>query len=82
MELEGDEERHDDGDTDAAAPAHITMDDAEDEEEAKARIEKMQLASVSDVRSVAGLMKQLEPVMEVSKSSPFARRRIAVIYIA
>jgi hypothetical protein len=37
---------------------------------------------VSDVRSVAGLMKQLEPVMEVSKSSPFARRRIAVIYIA
>jgi U4/U6 small nuclear ribonucleoprotein PRP31 len=42
------------------------MDDAEDEEEAKARIEKMQLASVSDVRSVAGLMRQLEPVMEVS----------------
>ncbi|KAM0697039.1 hypothetical protein Q7P36_003110 [Cladosporium allicinum] len=64
MELEGDEERNDDADLDAAAPAHVTMDDAEDEEEAKARIEKMQLASVSDVRSVAGLMKQLEPVME------------------
>jgi hypothetical protein len=70
MELEGDEERNDDADLDAAAPAHVTMDDAEDEEEAKARIEKMQLASVSDVRSVAGLMKQLEPVMEVSKSNP------------
>jgi U4/U6 small nuclear ribonucleoprotein PRP31 len=82
MELEEDEERHDDADPDAAAPAHLTMDDAEDEEEAKARIEKMQLASVSDVRSVAGLMKQLEPVIEVSKSNPFARRRIAVIYIA
>ena len=58
------EERNDDADLDAAAPAHVAMDDAEDEEEAKARIEKMQLASVSDVRSVAGLMKQLEPVME------------------
>lgn len=66
MELEGDEEQHDDEDPDAAAPSHLKMDDAEDEEEAKARIEKMQLASVSDVRSVAGLMRQLEPVMEVS----------------
>lgn len=82
MELEGDEERHDDADPDTAAPAHLSMEDAEDEEEAKARIEKMQLASVSDVRSVAGLMKQLEPVMEVSKSTPLTRRRIAVIYIA
>ena len=67
MELEGDEEQQDDEDPDAAAPSHLKMEDAEDEEEAKARIEKMQLASVSDVRSVAGLMKQLEPVMEVSK---------------
>ena len=67
MELEGDEEQQDDEDPDAAAPSHLKMEDAEDEEEAKARIEKMQLASVSDVRSVAGLMRQLEPVMEVSK---------------
>lgn len=67
MELEGDEEQHDDADPDAAAPSHLKMEDAEDEEEAKARIEKMQLASVSDVRSVAGLMRQLEPVMEVSE---------------
>jgi hypothetical protein len=66
MELDGDEEQHDDADPDAAAPSHLKMEDAEDEEEAKARIEKMQLASVSDVRSVAGLMRQLEPVMEVS----------------
>ncbi|MCJ1312984.1 U4/U6-U5 snRNP complex subunit prp31 [Agyrium rufum] len=36
----------------------------DDEEEAKAKIEKMQLGGVNDVRSVAGLMKKLEPVLE------------------
>ena len=82
MELEDDEEQHDDADPDGAAPSHLKMEDAEDEEEAKARIEKMQLASVSDVRSVAGLMKQLEPVMEVSIPYPSARRRTTVVYIA
>jgi U4/U6 small nuclear ribonucleoprotein PRP31 len=80
MELEGDEEQHDDEDPDAAVPSHLKMDDAEDEEEAKARIEKMQLASVADVRSVAGLMRQLEPVMEVSRPTPCARRRTTVVY--
>lgn len=78
MELEGDEEQQEDTDMDGAAPAHLKMDDAEDEEEAKARIEKMHLASVSDVRSVAGLMKQLEPVMEVSLPTP--RKTSPVIY--
>lgn len=78
MELEGDEEQQEDTDMDGAAPAHLKMDDAEDEEEAKARIEKMHLASVSDVRSVAGLMKQLEPVMEVSLPAP--RKTSPVIY--
>ncbi|KAL9117705.1 MAG: hypothetical protein Q9187_005755 [Circinaria calcarea] len=38
--------------------------DADDEEEAKAKVEKMQLGGVNDVRSVAGLMKTLEPVLE------------------
>lgn len=66
MELEGDEERQDEEDPNVAAPSHLKMEDAEDEEEAKARIEKMQLANVADVRSVAGLMRQLEPVIEVS----------------
>jgi len=41
------------------------MDDAQDEEETKAKVEKMQLGGVSDVRNVAGLMKTLEPVLEV-----------------
>ena len=41
------------------------MEDAEDEEETKAKVEKMQLGGVSDVRNVAGLMKTLEPVLQV-----------------
>ena len=49
------------------------IEDAEDEEETKAKVEKMQLGGVSDVRNVAGLMKTLEPVLEVriSLSWPF-----------
>jgi U4/U6 small nuclear ribonucleoprotein PRP31 len=41
------------------------LDEAQDEEEAKAKVEKMQLGGVNDVRNVAGLMKTLEPVLEV-----------------
>ncbi|KAF3086178.1 U4/U6-U5 snRNP complex subunit prp31 [Orbilia oligospora] len=39
-------------------------DDGEDETQTKARIEKMQLGKVDDVRSIAKLMKVLEPVLE------------------
>lgn len=42
----------------------------EDPEEAKARVEKMQLKDVNDVRNIAGLMKTLEPVLEVSETPP------------
>lgn len=63
MELDGDEEEPDDDDADGA---HATMESAEDEMETKARVERMQLRNVSDVRSVASLMKQLQPVIEVS----------------
>ncbi|MCJ1264971.1 U4/U6-U5 snRNP complex subunit prp31 [Lobaria immixta] len=41
------------------------LEDAEDEEEAKAKVEKMQLGGINDVRNVAGLMKTLEPVLQV-----------------
>jgi U4/U6 small nuclear ribonucleoprotein PRP31 len=41
------------------------LDEPEDEEETKAKVEKMQLGRVNDVRNVAGLMKTLEPVLEV-----------------
>ena len=66
MELDDDEEPVDDIDMDGVTPANGPANEAEDEEEAKARVEKMQLGGVNDVRSVAGLMKTLEPVLEVS----------------
>lgn len=81
MELERDEERQDEEDPNVAAPSHLKMEDAEDEEEAKARIEKMQLANVADVRSVAGLMKQLEPVIEVSTLPLCRKTKISVVYM-
>jgi U4/U6 small nuclear ribonucleoprotein PRP31 len=65
MELDGDEEEVDE-DEEMAGMNDSAMDRPDDEEEAKAKVEKMQLGGVNDVRSVAGLMKTLEPVLEVS----------------
>ncbi|KAH8592388.1 Prp31 C terminal domain-containing protein [Bisporella sp. PMI_857] len=59
MELDGDEE-----DVDEDMEGMDLKDDIEDEEETKAKIEKMQLGDVDDVRSVAGLMRKLEPVLK------------------
>ena len=67
MDMGVDEEEPEDEDANGAVPAHLKKEEAEDEEETKARVEKMELKTVSDVRSVAGLMKQLEPVVEVSQ---------------
>ena len=66
MELDDDEEEV--GNADIANRLSGTKADqeAEDAEETKARIEKLQLRKVNDVRSVAGLMKTLAPVLEVS----------------
>jgi U4/U6 small nuclear ribonucleoprotein PRP31 len=64
MELDGDEE--DVGEDEEMAGVNDAAKDVEDEEETKAKIEKMQLGGVDDVRSVAGLMKNLEPILEVS----------------
>lgn len=80
MELDEDEERAQDADG-QSAPSHLKMEDAEDEAETKARVEKMELKAVSDVRSVAGLMKQLDPVIEVS-SVPTPDRHDVRIYIS
>lgn len=52
--------------------ASETLDEAPDEEEAKAKVEKMQLGGVNDVRNVAGLMKTLEPVLGVGFSFLYA----------
>lgn len=68
MELDGDEEEDDGEDADMGGmPSSAASDlDADDDTEArKSKIEKLQLAGIEDVRSVAGLMKILEPVLEV-----------------
>lgn len=69
MELDGDEEAVGEDGDDANVPGHLKMEEDETEEETKARVEKLELQSVSDVRSVAGLMKQLDPLLKVS--TPF-----------
>ena|SRR5271154_270759 len=69
MELDGDEEEIDEAEEEEAAAAWNSsqrVDVAGDEDEAKARVEKMDLTGVSDVRSVASLMKTLQPVLDVS----------------
>lgn len=71
MEVDGDEEDADDVGLDGTnVPSHLKMEEEETEEETKARVEQMELQNVSDVRSVAGLMKQLDPLLQVSSPSP------------
>ena len=65
MVLDGDEEDVSEDEEAAALGTNGAAADVEDEEEAKAKVEKMQLGGVNDVRSVAGLMKTLEPVLQV-----------------
>jgi U4/U6 small nuclear ribonucleoprotein PRP31 len=60
MELDGDAETRDDEDSDDG------LNDREDSEATKVKVEKMQLGGVKDVRSVASLMQTLEPILEVS----------------
>ncbi|KAF2722822.1 Nop domain-containing protein [Polychaeton citri CBS 116435] len=64
MEMDGDEEEVDQDGNETTLPGDLKADNQEDEEETKARIERMQLGGVSDVGSVATLWKQLEPVIE------------------
>ena len=74
MELDDDEEEMVDQDEGMSNGDGLngadTLGDADDEEEAKAKVEKMQLGGISDVRSVAGLMKTLEPVLQVGAIHP------------
>lgn len=75
MELDGDEEDEDededmeDGDKERERPTQKEFEEGEDEEVRKAKIEKLQLKGVSDVRNVANLMKTLEPLLEVSPTT-------------
>ena len=69
MELDGDEEEMDEAEEELAAQNGARhLDDVPDEEETKAKVEKMKLGGVGDVRSVAVLMKTLQPVLEVITS--------------
>ncbi|TDZ61982.1 U4/U6 small nuclear ribonucleoprotein Prp31 [Colletotrichum trifolii] len=64
MDLDGDESEPGDEDEDMEGVPKDTIEPIDDAEDAKAKVEKMQLGGVSDVRSVASLMKTLEPVLE------------------
>lgn len=64
QKVHGDDMEEDDEDEEMLNGSN-GMEDAQDEEETKAKVEKMQLGGVSDVRNVAGLMRTLEPVLEV-----------------
>lgn len=72
MELDGDEEEvnDDDADTDIAMDPTGKLDKQMGEADAtKAKVEKMRFGTVSDVRSVASLMKTLQPILDVSPDS-------------
>lgn len=64
MEVDANEDDMEDAEEEVDAKQDIEA--LEDEDDTKAKVEKMKLASVSDVRNVAGLMKQLKPVLDVS----------------
>ncbi|RMZ80411.1 hypothetical protein DV737_g2966, partial [Chaetothyriales sp. CBS 132003] len=66
MELDGDEEGEDEGGDaeEETAARRVQADHADDEDTTKAKVEKMKLGGVSDVRSIAGLMKTLQPVLD------------------
>ena len=65
MDLDDDEELEDSEEEFNPENASTELRNAADEDEAKAKVEKLKLGGVSDVRSVAGLMKTLQPVLEV-----------------
>ncbi|KAL8869141.1 MAG: hypothetical protein Q9174_004490 [Haloplaca sp. 1 TL-2023] len=79
MLLDGDEEDEPSDEEDAPNGA-LKLEEVDDEEEAKAKVEKMQLGGVSDVRTVAGLMTTLEPVLEVRPPNPLFLVMLAKVY--
>ena len=72
MELDNDEEAMEDAEEEEEA-RQVGVDGFEDEDEAKAKVEKMKLGGVSDVRNVAGLMKTLQPILDVSLNPQIPR---------
>ncbi|KAI4164060.1 MAG: hypothetical protein LQ342_002295 [Letrouitia transgressa] len=58
---EADAEKQDDS---VATPATGPVEESDGDEDTKTKVEKLQLSQVGDVRTVAGLMMKLEPVLE------------------
>ncbi len=77
---DGDEEEMEDAEEELASSS-TAIEGTDDQEETKAKVEKMRLGGVRDVRSVAGLMKTLEPVLEVS-SLPVLLHKAFFVYTA
>ncbi len=80
MILDGDEEEEPDEDEDMGGVGGI-VNPMEDEEAAKARVEKMQLGHVNDVRKVTSVMDRLEPLLKVSHPSPSRLAIRVFVYI-
>ena len=66
MEIDGDEEEAMENAEEEVEARIAGADGLDDEDDTKAKVEKMKLGTVSDVRNVAGLMKTLQPVLDVS----------------
>ncbi|KAH6854413.1 hypothetical protein B0I37DRAFT_29698 [Chaetomium sp. MPI-CAGE-AT-0009] len=78
MEELRDEDADEDQDADMMDEADGTAAPAADGDDEKANIEKMQLGGVRDVRTVAGLMKTLTPVLEVSEYRSFPSQSVPI----
>lgn len=68
MVLDGDEEAPEE-DKEMGGVNSAAIDPMDDEDEAKAKVEKMQLGSIKDVRKVTTVMDKLEPLLKVSNPS-------------
>ncbi|KAK5634746.1 hypothetical protein RRF57_010459 [Xylaria bambusicola] len=78
MMLDGDEEEEPDRDEYMGGLDDSIVNAMEDQDAAKARVEKMQLANVSDVRKVTNVMDRLDPLLKVSLSSLYRLIRMCV----
>ncbi|KAI0009084.1 pre-mRNA splicing factor [Xylariaceae sp. FL0662B] len=64
MMLDGDEEEEPDEDDEMGGMNGAAVDSIEDEEATKAKIERMQLGGVRDIRKVTSIMDRLEPLLK------------------
>jgi U4/U6 small nuclear ribonucleoprotein PRP31 len=79
MEIDNDEEEMEELDEEGEQNTAGT-DTVEDEDDAKAKVERMKLGGVSDVRSIAGLMQTLKPVLQVRSSHPPQYQDLAIYH--